>query len=101
MEKSYLRQIKGNLLDATETYIAQQCNCCTSDAKGLSLQLFKKFPYANSYKKRVRNDKSTHHKPGTIEIYKNIINMYAQYYPSSNDSKPMVQRMFGSNKTNR
>ena len=82
MEKSYLQQIKGNLLDSKETYIAQQCNCCTSEGKGLSLHLFKKFPYANSYKKRVRSDKSTHHKPGTIEVYKNIINMYAQYYPS-------------------
>ena len=93
-----MKQVNGDLLLAKEKYIAHQCNCCTTDPKGLSLYLFKKYPYANTYKKRVKNDKSTYSEPGTIDVCctnngdnKCIINMYAQVYPStgkySNDSK--------------
>jgi len=83
----YLKVINGNLLDATEDFIAHQCNCSSTNAKTLAEQLFKKYDYADSYKKRVKNNKMTYHIPGTIEIFGNghdnryIINMYAQYYP--------------------
>ena len=85
----YLKVINGNLLDATEDFIAHQCNCSSTNAKTLAEQLFKKYDYADSYKKRVKNNKMTYHVPGTIEIFGNghenryIINMYAQYYPST------------------
>ena len=77
--------VNGNLLDATEEYIAHQCNCVTTQSKHIAKQIFDKFPYANTYKRRTR-DKVTHNTPATIEIManlkdKHIINMYAQYYP--------------------
>jgi hypothetical protein len=39
----------GDLLDATEQFIAHQCNCISQNAGGLAFYLFKKFPYANVY----------------------------------------------------
>jgi len=81
----YVRIVNGNLLDATEDYIVHQCNCVSTDAKTLAEQIFKKYPYANSYKDRTTATRSV---PGQIEIFGNgsnqryIINAYAQYYPS-------------------
>lgn len=86
MGSNYLKIIDGNLLDATEDYICHQCNCVTSNAEFLAADVFKKYPYADSYKKRV--SKELFHSPGTIEIFGNgkdqrfVVNFYAQYYPS-------------------
>lgn len=66
-----LTEIKGDILLAKETYIAHQCNCVTNKAKGLSKQIFKKFPYADSYTNR-----QNYSNPGTIEVFNNVINMY-------------------------
>ena len=77
-----LIQINGNLLNSDLQYIAHQCICTSKDAGGLAHSLFKKFPYANTYKTRTKNNE-----PGTIQVLgggdKNrfIINMYAQYMP--------------------
>ena len=101
---SNIKIVNGNLLDATEEYIAHQCNCITTKSKHLAKQIFDKFPYANTYKKRTR-DKNTHNIPATIEIMANpqnkhmhIINMYAQYYPGAskyiNDSKQLRLEWF-------
>lgn len=84
---AYINVINGNLLDATEEYIAHQCNCVSISPKGLALTLFNQYEHANTYKNH-GNKKSI---PGTIDVMGNIINMYAQYYPTiskyNNDSK--------------
>ena len=82
---------EGNLLDATEQYIVQQCNCVATKAHGLSEQISNKFPYADSYAKRrslfgrnwaIDSDQAI---PGTYEIcgdginQRFSINIYAQY----------------------
>lgn len=95
MNNPYIKIVNGNLLDATEQFIIHQCNCVTNQAKTLAKQIFDKYPYANTYKKR-SNNKLTYNVPGTIDIMGNgtdkryIINMYSQFYPQkakfSNDS---------------
>lgn len=94
---AYFKIVDGDLLMATETYIVHQCNCISVNAKALAEFIFEKYPYANTYGKRISKDNSTYSKPGTIDILGNgianryIINMYAQYYPAvakyNNDSK--------------
>lgn len=93
---------KGNVLDAEEEYIAQQCNCCTIASKHLAKSMFDRYPYANTYQHRTLN-RTSRSIPGTIDIMgeanqKKIINMYAQYYPGvskySNDSKQLRTSWF-------
>lgn len=94
--------IQGSLLDATERYIAHQCNCHSRSAAGLAYALFNKFPYANDYKNRTTPDV-----PGTIKIHgdgidkRYVINMFAQVYPGQvwppehpNDSLNVRARLF-------
>jgi O-acetyl-ADP-ribose deacetylase (regulator of RNase III) len=54
-----LERVKGNLLDATEQYIAHQCNCTSTTAKGLAATLFRRYPYADIYRER-RPQASSH-----------------------------------------
>lgn len=69
-------------------YICNLCDCVSTAGKGDQLvqQVFEQFPYANTYKDRSNNAKST---AGTIQIKGDgvinrfVINMYAQYYPGS------------------
>jgi O-acetyl-ADP-ribose deacetylase (regulator of RNase III) len=74
--------ITGDLLEATEQYIAHQCNCLTQNSAGTAKSIFDKFPYANTYANRTEPDKM-----GSIKILGNgqdqrfVINMFAQYYP--------------------
>lgn len=83
-----IKIINGDALQATEEYLAHQCNCVTNASKHMAKSMFDKYPYANTYVKRSR-DKSTYNTPGTIEVLGNgtnqryIINMYSQYYPST------------------
>lgn len=74
--KMNIHHKEGNILDAEEDYICHQCNCVTRRGKGLSEQIFNKFPYADVYSKR-----KSPSVPGTIEVRNNIIAMYAQYFP--------------------
>ena len=100
-----IKTINGDLLEATEPYIAQQCNCCTVRAHGLSASIATQFPWANVYKRRKpiskgRNNAVIKSIPGTIEIDSKpetildhlvvpttpttnfkIIHMFAQYCP--------------------
>jgi hypothetical protein len=89
----YVKTVDLDILNATEDYIAHQCNCISQNAQALAKQIFEKFPHSNSYKIRRQNDKSTFGVVGTIEIFDNIINMYSQYYPAaakySNDTYAM------------
>lgn len=72
----------GSILEATEKYIAHQCNCITQKSAGTAKSIFDKFPYSNTYAARDIPDIM-----GTIKILGNgtdqrfIINMFAQYYP--------------------
>jgi len=81
-----------DILEATEQYIAQQCNCTSSNYKGLSRALVERFPWATFYSQPNRQ-------PGTITIkgdckeQRPIIGMFAQRYVSipkyNNDSSDM------------
>ena len=76
--------INGNLLDATEQYIAHQTNCFSKTAGGIAQAIFQKYPYSNTYATRTQPNI-----PNTIDILGNgidqrlIINMYAQVYPGA------------------
>ena len=82
--------IEGNILNTGATYIAHQCNCVTTYARGIADVIFKQYTYADSYSKRGINLEGRVEPesiPGTIEIcgdgivQRGIINMYAQYHP--------------------
>lgn len=97
-QSNYVKIVNDNILNSKEHFIAHQCNCTSTNAQTLAKQIFEKYPLANSYKNRIKNDKSTYSEPGSIEIYDNIINMYAQVYPSTakynNDLPEMRIRWF-------
>lgn len=88
--------VNGNLLDASEPYIAQQCNCCTVKSHGLSASISKEFPWADVYKRRKLSGKNKKERkitiPGTIEIDScpsdnlKVIHMFAQYSPGKPNS---------------
>jgi len=95
--------VVGDLLDATEDAIMQQCNCVTITPKGLSKAIFNKWPYANDYTNRTLESRPSGgtisiKRPGDDEDGKIIVNMFAQYYPSSanfsNDSTNIRLRWF-------
>jgi O-acetyl-ADP-ribose deacetylase (regulator of RNase III) len=79
-----IQVITGDLMFATEKYIAHQANCVsTGEAGGIARVIFDKFPYADCYSSRLEKDV-----PGTIdirggEIARRVINMFSQYYPGS------------------
>lgn len=92
--KTKVRVIQGNVLNATEDFIAHQCNCITSYAKGLAKSIFKRFPESNVYTNRVRMSPRTHHQPGTISVHGRIINMFAQQRPGKNTiAETQTQRL--------
>jgi O-acetyl-ADP-ribose deacetylase (regulator of RNase III) len=83
-------EVRGNLLEASEKYIVHQCNCKTTTPKGLSEQIFKKFPYANVY-----HEART---PGTIKICGNgkdkrfVVSLFAQNGPGKPTSKETARQ---------
>lgn len=75
--------ITGDLLEASEKYIAHQTNCISKEgASGIARSIFDKFPYANCYADRIESSI-----PGTIDIRGNgqdqryVINLHGQVYP--------------------
>ena len=85
-------EVKGDLLQAPQKYIAQQCNCVTVRAHGLSHTIANRWPEANVYGKRTpicsRNCAVKQHRdvPGTITKIqtgdgKVIVCMFGQYCP--------------------
>jgi O-acetyl-ADP-ribose deacetylase (regulator of RNase III) len=81
---------RDSILNATETYICQQCNCKTQHGLGLSKALFDKFPYADIYS--IDTERKLNSTPGKINIKGNgttqrfIINMMGQNYPGKPNS---------------
>ena len=89
-----IKIIEGDLLNAKETILCQQCNCVTMLSHGLTAQVAKKFPWADVYKRRkpkTANCTSEPSIPGTIQIDhdpeeeyfegKTIIHMFGQWLP--------------------
>lgn len=82
----------GNLLKHHAKYIVHQTNCVSKGSRGLASELFRKYPYSNTY--LGRRDPSS---PGTIDVLGDgkekrfIVNLYGQYYPKEskylNDTK--------------
>lgn len=75
--------IDGNILNATEQYVAHQCNCKTrTNASGVAAVIFSAWPWSEVYLNRTEDSDL-----GSISIHGNgedqryIINMYAQKYP--------------------
>lgn len=67
--------ISGNILDF-DGFIAHQCNVTSQGSAGLAREIFKAYPLANTYGTvNVSN-------LGNVHIIGNVINMYAQRYPS-------------------
>jgi O-acetyl-ADP-ribose deacetylase (regulator of RNase III) len=71
---------KGDLTDCRYYTLVHQCNTVTTSAKGLSADMFARFPGANTYTqhgfKRVAGTISIHH-VGT----KQVVNLYGQVFP--------------------
>lgn len=74
------KRIDGDLLDTQADYIAHQCNTKTKAGKGLSKQIFDKFPDADDYSRK------THAPLGTCKYHGRIINMFAQRNPGKPSS---------------
>lgn len=80
--------VQGDLLEATEKYIAHQCNSVTTTGSNLARSVFLRFPYADIYRERVYGqDPKPEQLPGNIVVRGNgmdqrfVINMIGQYYP--------------------
>ena len=82
--------IQGDILNANEEYICQQCNCISVRPHGLSASIANKYPHANPYSIRrpmkgrnmaISSDIAT---PGSIQVFgsgiqRKVICMFAQY----------------------
>ena len=82
------KTVVGDLLNAKEKYICQQCNCVTMIPHGLSVAIAKRYPWADVYGQRKphsRNCTSEPATPGTIQVSgsfgKHVVHMFAQFYP--------------------
>lgn len=76
-----IEYVRGNLLDAKETFICHQTNCVSKGSSGLAATIFAKWPGANVYRQRKEPSE-----PGTNDIRKAtnqsyVVNMMAQFLP--------------------
>ena len=85
-----MNTLSGDICDAKEDYILQQCNCLTVRPHGLSKTLADRFPHGDVYGNRTgigrQNCAVPAHRsvPGTVEILEgtpNIVCLYGQYRP--------------------
>lgn len=89
-------EILGDLLEAEEQYIVQQCNCATTYAAGLAAGIASKFPHADVYTPGARAARGTMGGdiPGTIAVLggaacsveddrklRGVINIFGQFTP--------------------
>lgn len=91
---SPINHVDGDLLTMKTDYIAHQCNCRTRKSAGLSSHVFKRYPYANTYKsryKRIPGTISVHNGPGTD--FQGVINMYSQDHPGKTGNETKKQRL--------
>lgn len=84
-----VEEIEGDILQATENYIAQQCNCVTTKPHGLSEIISQHFPHGDVYGKRKKKSANTAmfpDEPGSVVItehagYPTLLHMMAQWAP--------------------
>lgn len=73
--------ITGSLLDATDGYIAHQCNCVMwGTAQGIAEPIFAAHPIANVYLARAKQNRP-YDTAGTNTLHGTVINMYGQLLP--------------------
>lgn len=86
-----ISEIRGDLLDAKERYIAQQCNCVTVRPHGLSKSIADRWSHGDVYAGRSARSRNTAQKPdvpGSVVITENgpnepiLLHMMAQWTPS-------------------
>ena len=86
-------EVAGDLLNAKEPYIAQQCNCVTVKPHGLSQSIAKKWSYGDAYSGRSKKSNNTAtdpDEPGSVVIAEPpegcsgpiLLQMMAQWCPS-------------------
>ena len=84
-----LNIVSGNIMNATEDYVAHQCNNLSVTVKGLAESIFNTYPHANPHH---TINTIRHVKLGSIEVMggcagktnknlRGIINLYAQHGP--------------------
>lgn len=80
-----IQTILGSIIDSKEEYICHQTNCVSKNkAGGLAYTIFKKYPWADIYSKRINNDKlGTNIICGDGKDQRYVININAQYYPGA------------------
>jgi hypothetical protein len=64
-----IKTVNGDICNAKERYICQQCNCVTVKPHGLSKYIADRFPYANVYASRPARSANTAavpDEPGTV-----------------------------------
>ena len=84
-----LQIVNGNLLEAEEAVICQQCNCLSRTPFGLAQQIAIKYPWADTYRRRVPQSYHCTKYPsilGSIQVDtlndKSVIHLFAQYFPA-------------------
>lgn len=86
-----ITEIRGNLLDAKERYIAQQCNCVTVRPHGLSKSIAERWSHGDVYSARSARSRNTAQEPdapGSVVITEGapdepvLLHMMAQWTPS-------------------
>lgn len=65
--KGQIEYRDGDLLQSDTQYICHQCNCMTTRPKGLARSLFRAFPFADVYSKRLQTGQED--SPGTISVH--------------------------------
>lgn len=84
-----IKLVNDNILNAPEKFIAHQCNCVTTNARGLALTINTKYPWANIYKRRKNYITD---KPGqVIEVSKSgaphtILCLLSQFHPGKHSN---------------
>lgn len=90
-----LTVIIGDILEYVDFgFIVHQCNCVTTDAKGLAKRIFDRYPEANIY------SNGTVRRLGDVIIKGRIINLIGQYYPGKpkykNDTSKIRENNFSN-----
>lgn len=75
--------MQTGLLNSTETFLVHICDCISKDASDNTANIFNKFPYSNTYSKRI--DISIRSEPGSIDICggnkkRFVVNFYSKYF---------------------
>lgn len=88
-----VQHVAGSLLDASDGYIAHQCNCVMwGQPQGIAEAIFAKYREADVYAARAAKQRPPD-VPGTSSLHGPVINMYGQLLPGL----PVEQKKIGQN----